>query len=148
MKVCNNWYRTCVPVVTWSTQDNTTLLQQLKLGFKRTICWNKYQSDAKTYAQTDYHLVYLHFKGINRRFVLSLGKEDDRRSHSNLPKVTIKDYNVMIDCKNFFDQPMNIDIKAFENIKKFVTGQGDDYAIGGLLDYPYFEKKIIAIEFK
>ena len=54
----------------------------------------------------------------------------------------------MIDCKNFFDQPMNIDIKAFENIKKFVTGQGDDYAIGGLLDYPYFEKKIIAIEFK
>ena len=32
-----------VPVVTLSTQDNTKLLQQLKLGFKRTINWNKYQ---------------------------------------------------------------------------------------------------------
>ena len=51
MKVCNNWYKACVPVVTWSTQDYTKLLQQLKPGFKRTIYWNKYQSDAKTYAQ-------------------------------------------------------------------------------------------------
>ena len=51
MKVCNNWYKTCVPVVTWSTQDNTKLLQQLKPGFKRTIYWSRYQSDPKTYAQ-------------------------------------------------------------------------------------------------
>ena len=40
-----------VPVVTLSTQDNAKLLQQLKSGFKRTINWNKYQSDPKTYAQ-------------------------------------------------------------------------------------------------
>ena len=36
-----------VPVVTLSTQDNAKLLQQLKSGFKRTINWNKYQSDPK-----------------------------------------------------------------------------------------------------
>ena len=41
----------CVPVVTLSTQDNAELLQQLKSGFKRTINWNEYQSDSKTYAQ-------------------------------------------------------------------------------------------------
>ena len=38
-----------------------------------------------------------------------------------------KDYNVMIDGKNFFDQPINSDLKTYENIRKIVTGQGDDY---------------------
>ena len=48
-----------VPVVTLSTQDNAKLLQQLKSGFRRTINWNKYQSDPKTYAQNRYlnHIV-------------------------------------------------------------------------------------------
>ena len=48
-----------VSVVTLSTQDNAKLLQQLKFGFKRTINWNKYQSDPKKYAQNRYlnHLV-------------------------------------------------------------------------------------------
>ena len=39
-----------VPVITLSTQDNAKLLQQLKSGFKRTINWNQYQSEPKTYA--------------------------------------------------------------------------------------------------
>ena len=85
-----------VPVVTLSTQDNAKLLQQLKSGFKRTINWNKYQSDPKTYAQNRYlnHLVDPSFQGVNRLFVLSFENEDDRRSNSNyyLPKVEIKDY--------------------------------------------------------
>ena len=33
-----------VPVVTLSTQDTAKLLQQLKLGFKRVVNWNKYLS--------------------------------------------------------------------------------------------------------
>ena len=36
--------RLYVSVVTLSIQDNAKLLQQLKLGFERTINWNKYQS--------------------------------------------------------------------------------------------------------
>ena len=43
-----------IPVVTLSTQDIAKLLQQFKSGFKRTIDWNKYQSDPKTYAQNRY----------------------------------------------------------------------------------------------
>ena len=60
-----------VTVVTLSTQDNAKLLQQLKSGFKRTINWNKYQSDLKTYAQNRYlnHLVNPSFPGINRLFL-------------------------------------------------------------------------------
>ena len=37
-----------VAVVTLSSRDNGKLPQQLKLGFKRTINWNKYQSDPRT----------------------------------------------------------------------------------------------------
>ena len=40
-----------IPVLTLSSQDNPKLLQQLKSGFKRTIMWNKYQSQPKTYTQ-------------------------------------------------------------------------------------------------
>ena len=109
-----------VPVVASSTQDNTKLVQQLKSGFKRTINWNKYQSDPKIYARNQYlnHLVDPIRQGGNRLFVLSSENEDDRRSHSNyyLPKVEVKDYNVMIDGKNFFDQPINNDFKTYENI--------------------------------
>ena len=33
-----------VPVVTLSKENDTKLLEQLKLGFKRTMNWNKYRS--------------------------------------------------------------------------------------------------------
>ena len=42
--------------------------------------------------------------------------------------------------KTFFDQPINNDVKTYENIRKIATGQGDDYATGCLLDYPYFRE--------
>ena len=99
-----------VPFVTLSTQDNAKLLQQLKTSFKRTISWNKYQSNLKTYPQNRYlnHLGDPSFQGVNRLIVLSFENEADRTSHSTyyLPKVEIKDYNVPIDGKNFFDQPV------------------------------------------
>ena len=141
-----------VPVVTLSTQDNVKLLQQLKSGFKRTINWNKYESNIKTFAQNRYlnHLINPSFQGVNRLFVLSFENEDDRTSHSTyyLPKVEIKDYNVMIDGRNFFDQPINSMTKTYENIRKIATGQGDDYTTGCLLDYSYFKEnyKMIAID--
>ena len=62
-----------VPVVTLSTQNNAKLLQQLKSGFKRTINWNKYESNIKTFAQNRYlnHLINPIFQGVKRIFVLS-----------------------------------------------------------------------------
>ena len=132
-----------VPDATLSTQDNVKLFQQLKSGFKRTINWNKYESNIKTFAQNRYlnHLINPSFQGVNRLFVLSFENENDRTSHSNyyLPKVEIKDYNVMIDGKNFFDQPINSDLKTYDNIRKIATGYGDDYTTGCLLDYTYFK---------
>ena len=92
-----------VPVVTLSTQDNAKLLQQLKSVFKRTIEWNEYESNVKTFAKNRYlnYLIKPNFQGVNRLFALSSENENDRTSHSTyyLPKVEIKDYNVMIDGK-------------------------------------------------
>ena len=86
-------------VVTLSTQDNAKLLQQLEFSFKRTINWSKYESEPKTFAQNRYlnHLINSSFQGVNRLFVLSFENENDRKSHSTyyLPKLEIKDYNVM-----------------------------------------------------
>ena len=58
----------------------------------------------------------------------------------------IKEYNVKIDGKSFFNWPIKNDLKTY-NIWKIATRQGDDYATGCLLDYHYFKKcyKLIAI---
>ena len=141
-----------VHVVTLSTKDNEKLLQQLKSGLKKTTSWNKYESSIKTFAQNRYlnYLINPSFQGVNRLFVLAFENENGRTSHSTyyLPKAEIKDYNVMIDGRNSFEQPINSMNKTYENIRKIATGKGDDYTTGCLLDYPYFKEnyKIIAID--
>ena len=116
-----------VPVVTLSTQENNTLLQQLKSGFKRVINWNKYLSKPESFRR-------------NRSFVLAFEGDTQRTSHSGyyLENVEIKDYNIMINGENFFDQPIKNNKVTYENIRKIATGQGVDYTTGCLLDYPYF----------
>ena len=54
----------------------------------------------------------------------------------------------MIDGKNFFDQPINRNLRTYGNIRKIATGQGDDYTTSCLLDYSYFNNyyKMIAID--
>ena len=121
-------------VVTLSTQDNAKLLPQLKSGFKRTITWNKYLSKPELLAQNAILnlLIERSFQGINRRFVLAFENDAQRTSNKRyyIPNVEIKDYNVMIDGKNFFDQPVKNDKVTYENIRKIATVQGDDYTMG------------------
>ena len=59
-----------------------------------------------------------------------------------------KDYNVKIDGRNVFDQPISSNIKKYQNIREIVTGQGDEYTSGCLLDFPYFKEnyKMIALD--
>ena len=76
--------------------------------------------------------------------------EDDRKVHTGyyLPKVEIKDSNVIIDGKNFFDERYKSDIRRYHNIQKIARGQGDDYTTVLLMDYNDFKKryKLIAID--
>ena len=65
-----------------------------------------------------------------------------------LPNVEIKNYNVMINGENFFDQPIKGNKVTYENIRKVATGRGENYTTGCLLDYPYFKDsyKMIAVD--
>ena len=141
-----------VPVLTLSIQENTRLLQQLKSGFQRVFNWNKYLSKPELLAQNPNvnHLTEPSFQGVNRLFVLAFSNDEDRTSHSDyyLRNVEIKDYNIMINGENFFDQAIKNNKVTYENIRKIATGQGDDYATGCLLDYPYFMDtyKIIVVD--
>ena len=142
----------CLPVVTLSTRENTKFLQQLKSGFKRVINWNKYLSKPELSAQNPNlnHLVEPSFQRVNRLFVLAFENDDNRTSFDlyYLPTVEIKDYNIMINGENFFDQIIKNNKATYENIRKIDLGQGDDYTTGCLLDYPYFADtyKMIAVD--
>ena len=76
--------------------------------------------------------------------------ENGRTSHSTcyLPKEDKKDYSVVIDGKNFFDQLINSELKTYEIIRKNATGRGYDYTTDCLLDYSYFKinYKMIAMD--
>ena len=141
-----------VPVVTLSAQENTKFLQQIKSDFKRVINWNKYLSKPELLAQNPNlnHLVEPSFQGVNRIFILGFENDTQRTSFSGyyLPNVEIKDYNIMINGENFFDQPIKNNKLTYENIRKIATGQGDDYTTGCLLDYSYFTDtyKIITVD--
>ena len=138
--------------MTLSTQDNAKLLQQLKLGFKLVINWNKYLSKPELLAQNPNfnHLVEPSFQGLNRLFVLAFKNDTQRTSAKGyyLPNAEIKDYNVMINGENVFDQPVKDNKVTYENIRKIAIGQGGDYTTGCLLGYRYFKDsyKMIAID--
>ena len=102
-----------VPVVTLSKENDIKLLEQLKTGFKRTKKWNKYRSQM-TIQPLNNNLNYLidpTITYVNGLFVLSFSRNnstDNRDSFSDYyaPIVEIKDFNVLIDRKSFFDLPV------------------------------------------
>ena len=73
-----------------------------------------------------------------------------RDSHRKyfLPRVDITNCNVLIDGRNFYDQPINDQIKKYDDIRKIATGKGDNYTTGCLLDYQYFKDhyQLIAVD--
>ena len=141
-----------VPVVTLSTKENAKLLQQLKSGFKRVINWNKYLSKPELLRRNPNlnYLIEPSFQGVNRLFILAFENDTQRMSHSGyyLPSVEIKNYNIVINGENFFDQPIKNKKITYDNVRKIATGYGDDYTTGCLLDYPCFNEtyKMIAVE--
>ena len=140
-----------VPIVTLSTKDSVNLTKQLSEGFKRSIYWNSYQTKpAKVIAKGKNlsEILNASFQGIRRLFVLAYvvaagaandeaGIKDNKKYF--LPRGEIKNYNVLIDGRNFYDQPINDLIKQYDEVRKVSTGHGDDYTTGSLLDYAYFK---------
>ena len=87
-------------------------------------------------------------------FVLAFHNDGDKKvvrdSHRKyfLPGVKITNYNVLIDGRNFYDQPINDLVKQWDEIRTIATGQGNDYKTGCLLDYQYYKDhyNLIAID--
>ena len=77
---------------------------------------------------------------MNRLFVLLFKNEEDRTFYSKyyVPKIKIKDFNVLIDGKPFFDIPIKNKEKAYEQIVEM--SRNNDYRTGNLLDYEYFSR--------
>ena len=111
-----------LPVVTLSTQENIKVLKDLESGFKRKINWNKYLAKTTNQARNRYldYLIDPGFQGVNRLFVLSFKDDDGWESHKQyyLLTVEIKDYNVMIDWWNFFDEPIKNDLKNIITLER------------------------------
>ena len=99
-----------VPVVTLSAEIDNKLLEQLKTGFKRTIKWNKYRSEMSNQTKNKNLncLIDPTYSNVNRLLVLTFENKDDRTSFSKyyLPKVEVKDFNVLIDGERFFEIPV------------------------------------------
>ena len=139
-----------IPVVTLSKDDEIKLLTNLKSGFTREIEWNKYRSQVSTEAINNNLNILIDptFTNVNRLFVLAYQTADNRQSFSQfyLPRVMIKDYNVIIDKLAFFDLPIKTEEEAYEKI--IDISRNNEYTTGNLLDYDYFKNyyKLIAID--
>ena len=145
-----------VPVVTLSAGDNVKLVKQLNEGFKRPVYWNKYKVTGNKVvgfaaANVQKHireLIDSSYQGLKTVFVLAYDDviDDNQVSVDSfkknlLPRVaTSKNYNIEIDGRNLYDQPINELIKQYDKVRKISTGEGDHYTTGCLLDFAYFEK--------
>ena len=144
-----------VRIVNLSAEDNAKLSKLLSEGFKRPIYWNEYKvipnkiveiaaNNEEKYIR---ELLDSSWQGVKRLFVLAYNNTAGNNQVSVdsykkyfLPRVKIENYNIEIDGRNFYDQPINDSIKQYDEIRKISTGQGDDYTTGCLLDFAYFEK--------
>ena len=139
-----------VPVVTLSTENDKILLKQLRTGFKRTIKRNKYRSEMANQTKNNNlnYLIDITLTKTNNLFVLSFENENDGTFFSKyyISNAQIKDFNVSIDGKGFFDIPMKNGEETCEQIIEM--GINNDYTKDNLLDYEYFSKhyKLIAID--
>ena len=146
-----------VPVVTLSKEDNKDFIEQQNKGFQSSIYWNEYETkeinedaDANVfkYINLDHS-----FQGVNRLFVMAYNRIDGQATRNGqrkyyLPRIGLNKYNVIIDGRNFYDNPIESDIEKYRELKKVMIGKGEDYTIGSLLDYNYLDKhyKLVAVD--
>ena len=120
--------------------------KQLSDGFKRSVYWNNCQTIPAKVIDNEIN-ISVSFQGDERLFVLAYDVPGNNNNEAGiksnrkyfLPTKEIKNYNILIDEKNIYDQPINDLIKQYNELGKISTGQGDDYTTGFLLGYVYFK---------
>ena len=146
-----------VPVVTLSKEDNKDFIEQQNKGFQRSIYWNEYKTKEINENADANVFKYINldpsFQGVNRLFVMAYSRADGQPTRKGqqkhyLPRIDLEKYNVIIDGRNFYDNPIESDIENYRELKKVMIGKGEDYTTGSLLDFNYFDKhyKLVAVD--
>ena len=146
-----------VPVVTLSKEDNKDFVEQQNKGFQRSIYWNEYKTKEINENADANVFKYINldpsFQGVNRLFVMAYNRANGQPTRNEqqkyyLPRIDLEKYNVIIDGRNFYDNPIESDIEKYRELKKVMIGKGEDYTTGSLLDFNYFDKhyKLVAVD--
>ena len=109
-----------VPVVTLKTEETVKLSKLLNEGFKILVYWNKYKT-----ILNDYDNEYIRkrldasFQGVNRLFALAYARGNNVTNENSyrtnfFPKLKIKNYNIEIDGRRFYDQSIIDLIKQYD----------------------------------
>ena len=144
-----------VLVVTLSKEDHKDFIEQQNKGFQRSIYWNEYKTKELNKDADANVFKYINldpsFQGVNRLFVMAYNIVDGQPTRNGqikyyLPRISLNKYNVIIDGRNFYDNPIESDIEKYRELKKVMIGKGD-YTTRSLLDYNYFHKhKLVAVD--
>ena len=146
-----------VPVVTLSKEDNKDFIEQQNKGFQRSVYWNEYKTKEINENADVNVFKYINldpsFQGVNRLFVMTFNRANGQPTRNGqqkyyLPRIDLEKYNVIIDGRNFYDNPIESDIEKYTELKKVMIGKGEDYTTGSLLDFNYFDKhyKLVAVD--
>ena len=146
-----------VPFVTLSKEDNKDFIEQQNKGFQRSIYWNEYKTKEINEDADANVFKYIHldpsFRGVNRLFVMAYNRANGQPTRKGqrkycLPRISLNTYNVVIDGRSFYDNPFESDIEKYRELKKVMIGKGEDYTMGSLLDFNYFDKhyKLVAVD--
>ena len=122
----------------------------LNKGFKRSIFWNEHKSKIETLALDNNNLQIIlldsSFQGVIGLLALAYTNDEDNKIERDsdrrytLPRLDLIKFNMLIDGRNFYDQPTRDKIKRYDELRKIISGKGDDFTTGCLLDYDYYSK--------
>ena len=129
-----------IPIVTLNTENNNTLSELLSKGFERTVILNYYKSkiESETIPQNDNMFrrtnLDVSFQGVSKLFTAAYETDDIERNANTeesrrryyLPKAEFKDYNVLIDGRNFYAQNVNSSIVRYSKLLKMTSERSED----------------------
>ena len=140
------------PVVTLTANVKQKLSKLFSKDFKRSVYWNEYNQE-KIANKNKTNKYWYFLDAVNKLFLLVYSSPDDdtekcKAKKYYLTKVSIKNYNIIINGKTFYDQWINFDIKRYEQIRRLTTGQGKQYTGGCYLYHEYIKNhyRLLAVD--
>ena len=146
-----------VPLVTLSKEDNKDFIEQKNKKFQRSIYWNEYKTKEINENADANMFKYINldpsFQGVNRLLVMAYNRANCQPTRNGqrkyyLPRIDLGKYNVIIDGRNFYDNPIESDIEKYRELEKVMIGKGEDSTTGSLFDFNCFHKhyKLVAVD--